>query len=94
MTVSHTLQGLLPDAWPEVLRTLAGFLCPFKAMQQRQQQEVAAANSDGAAGAKAVASHGANPTTATATTKPAPIVHSTLLGRGLARCVAGLLFSE
>lgn len=49
-------QALLADVWPDLLRTLAGFLCPFRAMLQRQQQEAMAA---AAAAAASAASSGA-----------------------------------
>jgi hypothetical protein len=49
------IQALLPDAWPDMLRTLAGFLCPFRAMMQRQQQEAMAAAATAAAAAAGAA---------------------------------------
>lgn len=90
------MQGVLPEAWPDVLRTLAAFLCPFKAMQQRQQYEAAAAaaaSAEAADGAMSAAGTGAAagsaaalPPGGVAGSRPgAAPVHSTLLGRGLAR---------
>lgn len=48
--VHAAVQALLPDAWPDMLRTLAGFLCPFRAMMQQRQQEAMAAAAAAAAG--------------------------------------------
>ena len=75
------VQGVLPEAWPDLLRTLAGFLCPFKAMQQRQQQLAAAA----AAAATATDATGTSGTAATAAELPRSATAGALLGRGLAR---------
>lgn len=54
--LSVCVQALLPDAWPDMLRTLAGFLCPFRAMMQQRQQEAMAA----AAAAAGPAAGGSN----------------------------------
>lgn len=51
-------QALLPDAWPDMLRTLAAFLCPFRAMMQQRQQEAMAAAAAAAAAASAAAAGG------------------------------------
>lgn len=51
-------QALLPDAWPDMLRTLAAFLCPFRAMMQQRQQEAMAAAAAAAAAASGAAAAG------------------------------------
>jgi hypothetical protein len=56
--LSVRVQALLPDAWPDMLRTLAGFLCPFRAMMQQRQQEAMAAAAVAAAAAGAGAAPG------------------------------------
>jgi hypothetical protein len=93
-----TLQVVVPDAWPDVLMTLAGFLCPFKAMQQRQMQEAAAAAASSAAVAPAAAAAdgaaehvpaGAAGGVAAGGAKLAPGSPGGLF-RGLARCVCYL----
>jgi hypothetical protein len=51
--------------WPDLLHTLAGFLCPFRALMQQQQQDqlasaaaAAAAGSSGAGGGGGAAGDG------------------------------------
>lgn len=103
--VSLSLQGVLPEAWPDLLRTLAAFLCPFKAMQQRQQRDAAAtaAGVDAAEGAAPRATPAAAATATGAAAVPsshpassratavAASSHSRVLGRGLSRYNQGNL---
>lgn len=81
------LQVMVPEAWPDVLHTLAAFLCPFKAMQQRLSlDQNAAATTGGAAPSAAATDEGAAATgAAAAAAKPIPGSPSGIL-RGLARC--------
>lgn len=76
----------MPDAWPDVLRTLAGFLCPFKAMQQAQAQEQAAAAAAAAAedgdGASIAAAGGAATATAAAAANVGGSPRTGALGSG------------
>ncbi|WIA43332.1 hypothetical protein OEZ86_009826 [Tetradesmus obliquus] len=89
--LGHFNTVVVPEAWTDVLLTLAGFLCPFKAMQQRQAQDAAAAAAGAPAAADAAAAHApaaVGAATAAGAAKLAPGSPGGLF-RGLARLASG-----